>query len=579
MLVRLVIRNLALVEHVELELSPGLNVITGETGAGKSLLIGALSLLMGARGGGDRVRTGAEEAVVEAWLRVPTGSPVEGRLRELGVELSPEGLHARRVVRRKGRGRASLGGVSCSVGVLGEVLQELVDLTGQHEHTRLLRPESHLEVLDAFGGTTELCAAVGAAHARVLELRSEQRALEESRRDRDRRLDYLKFTLEELEQLDPAPGELVRLREERARLRHSDRLRSDLQRAESLLYSGEGAAVELVGRAARDLAGLVGFDGSVAPLADRGTALVGEVEELARGIERWLSRLEVEPHRLDEVEDRMEALERLERKHARGLDEMVALRASLESELEALEHSESTAERLEAELAEAESELFERAERLGAQRRAAVARLEPRIADVLSDLAMAGSEVTIRLDPLEAVGPTGAESAEILLAANRGEEARPIRKAASGGELSRILLAMKQALSARSHVGTYVFDEVDTGIGGEVGSVVGEKLAAVGEEAQVIAVSHLPQVASFADHHLKASKEERAGRTQTRVEVLDRRGALAEVARMLAGELASEATLSVARELRERAERGRRGAQVHALPMSRRRRRRPAVGA
>jgi DNA repair protein RecN (Recombination protein N) len=552
MLTHLSIQNLALVERIELTMGPGLNVLTGETGAGKSVLVGALSMILGGRAQTDVIRTGADEAIVEALFEVPSGSPLARRLAEAGVEAPDGALVVRRTISRSGRGRVLLNGQMATVGMLAAVLRGAVDLTSQHEHVTLLDPDQHLDIVDAYGGHGGLREAVAEAHAEVQGYRAALEGLELDEAEKARREDYLRFALDEIQAVAPTPGEAEGLEAERKRLRSSHDLVEGVQRAESTLYSEEGAVVDAVGRVQRELVRLAQLDDRLGGLSASASSVLAELEDLARGLSRYQAGLEAEPGRLDAVEERLEQLRRLSRKYGGSLEAVVKAQAEMAVELDTLEHDEARRADLSAALEVALARRAQAAVVLTAAREKAIRGLAKAIQRELADLSMGGTRVEVQLSPLVEPGPRGAEGAELLISPNPGEPLRPMRKSASGGELSRILLAIKQVLADTTPVGTYVFDEIDTGIGGKVAEVLGAKLKAVARGTQVLAVTHLPQVAAYADLHFQVVKGEEGGRTVTRVHPLAEPERIEELARMLGGVRITERTRGLAQELRGR---------------------------
>lgn len=553
MLVRLSVRDLSLVERLDVALGPGLNVLTGETGAGKSVLVGALSLLLGARSSPDVVRSGAHEALIEAELDVDASPALLERLQAAGLSVARR-LVVSRSIRTRGRGRVVVAGRPMPAARLAELLHGVIDFTGQHEHVGLLAPESHLEVLDAFAGVNDARGRVEEAHREVARLRSALAEAHADEEEKRRRLDYLRFAIDEIDEARPEPNELERLRLSRARLRSVEELAAAVGQAEAALYSGEGAVIEVLGKVSRALERAAAIDARLLPYAHAATGLGSEVSELARCLVRYGEGLEAEPESLAALEARIDQLERIVRKHGRSLEEVLAARAAMERELERLEGAEARRGSLEAALGPAVRQLHEHAAELSAKRRAAAPALEAAISAALAELSMASStRVAVALEERSEVGPRGSEQAELMIAPNRGEGLRPLRRIASGGELSRLLLAIKQVLAGKSAVSTYVFDEVDTGVGGGVAEVLGRKLHDVAGSAQVIVVTHLPQVAAFADAHFRVVKGSRDGRTCTTVEQLDGPGVIEELARMLGGVRITTRTRALAEELRIRA--------------------------
>ncbi|MBX2812662.1 MAG: DNA repair protein RecN [Myxococcales bacterium] len=553
MLVHLSIRNLALVEHLEFSLEAGLTVLTGETGAGKSILINAFSLLLGGKASPDLVREGEEEGEVEGLLEVESGSVLADRLEALGLASSDGQVVIRRTLRKRGRGRVCINGQAATVGMLEQLLGGWMDLTSQHQHVALLDPLQHLDLLDAFAGLTEIRDEVGQAYRSAQAVRDELKRLQTDDAEIERRKDYLRFAIDEIGLVNPVNGELEALQAERKRLRSADELINGLQRAEASLYSAEGAVVEQLGAVARTFSSLAALDGELLPCSERIDGLLVEVDELAREVSRYVRHVEAQPDRLAEVEDRIHALERLVRKYGGRIEDVLGEHSSMAAELLSLDDLESQRTEIEARLVAEEAALQEVASSLSKARTGAAKEFVDEVAKALGALSMLDTRVVMDLVTQPTVGPRGAETAELMFSPNKGESLRPLRKSASGGELSRVLLAIKQVLAGRQPVGIQVFDEVDTGIGGAVAEAVGAQLGRVADAGQVLVVTHLPQVAAFADHHIRVFKEPHRNRTVTRIERLSLPGRTLELARMLGGAQVTARTKALADELRTRA--------------------------
>ncbi|ABS24988.1 DNA repair protein RecN [Anaeromyxobacter sp. Fw109-5] len=599
MLTTLRISGFAIVDAIEVRFGPGLNVLTGETGAGKSILVNALHLVLGGRMTGEVLRDGAEEAVVEALFELPDDHRVLARLEAAGLPRSAGGgaggsaeLLVRRVAARGGRGRAFVNGALCTVSMLEEALRGLVDVSGQHEHVSLLDPSTHTEILDAFagllrpsdarvaGGAGSSLLRYRAAHAALAALVRERESLAADEGERARRADYLAFQLRELDAADPRAGELEALEDERRVLASAEKLRDAARAGEALAYGEEGSASERVAQAARALAEAGLLDRRLeGPLALLRSAAV-ELEEAGRELGRYADAVGGDPERLVVVEDRLELLRALARKHGGSLDAAIARRAAMREELARLSGGGERLRDLGPEIdARAAAALAAAAELTKARGEAARAFADAVRAE-LQGLAMGRCRLEVAMLAPEAgvdvggkrLGPTGAERAELLLAPNPGEPPRPLARIASGGELSRVLLAVKRTLARNDPVATYVFDEVDAGIGGAVAEAMGRVLADVARGRQVICVTHLPQVAAFAERHHRVEKRVSAGRTATSVALLDGDDARRrEIARMIAGATVTDsaiehagALIAAARAPLPSAERGRRAAPARA---------------
>lgn len=534
MLRALRISNFAVVEEAELHLQPGLSVLTGETGAGKSILVDALGLLLGGRGDAELVRSGCDEAVVEGILDATP--ELRRRLVDRGYPDLGEELQIRRVIGKGGRGKAYLNGSLVAVGALAELMRGQVDIAGQHEHTRLLDPGAHTGLLDSAGN---LGAEVEKFRADFDAVRSVELELEalggDGRQIRDR-LELLRFQLGELHgaELDLAKDRL--LDDERKRLVSTEKLRRLAHDAESLLAAEEGSALERVGRALAWSHEGTRIDSNLSEIVDRLEAARAELEEASSGLSRYLSTLEGDPRRLEEVEDRLELLRRLSRKHSTDLEGLIARRDAMAAELDRLENRETAVAELTAERERRMSMARASADRLTEARLKVAKALTSAVQAGLSTLAMGKSRFEVRLARLPALTLSGQDSVELFFNANPGEPLRPLAKVASGGEASRLMLAIKRALAGADGCDTYVLDEADAGVGGAVAEVVGRMLKELSRDCQVLCITHSPQVAAYGQHHWRVEKSQRGGRTRSRLvhleEEADRSG---ELARMLSG--------------------------------------------
>jgi DNA repair protein RecN (Recombination protein N) len=535
MLRHLRVTNFAILSDVALDLGAGLSALTGETGAGKSLIVEAVNLLRGGRASADIPRAGADEAVVEAIVELPDDlrARVEAVMAGAGLPVDDEVL-IRRVIHRGGRSRTYVNGALTTAKVLAELGSLLIDLSGQHQHQGLVDPRRHRQILDAFAEEPELVAAMRDAWAAMREAEAALEALGGDERTRAERTEYLRFQRDELEQAGLRSGEDAELEAERERLASADRLESGARLAEEHLYAGEDAAVDRLGAAARELERLVGIDPTLGePLRQIAEARV-LAEEAAAALRHYADGLDGDPGRLATVDDRLALLRRLERKHGCDLAQLVERAGELAAELEALENRDERVTELEKVRRRAERTAREAATALSAARRRAAERLSAEVGAALAELGMGAARLSVSIEA-RPLGPDGADKVELLLAANKGEDAKPLAKIASGGELSRIMLALKLSLRRADEVATYVFDEVDTGIGGATAEVVGRQIRAIADHRQVICVTHLPQIAAFADTHFHVAKFELDGRTETAVRSLTPTERRDETARMLGG--------------------------------------------
>ncbi len=547
MLTLLRISGFALIDELELPLGPGLTAVTGETGAGKSILVDALGLLRGGRAGADVIRTGRDEARVEAILELPPGSATRARLVADGREVE-EGLVVRRVIARGGRGRAHLGGGLATAADLASTVAGLIDIASQHDQQSLTDPESQLAILDAFAENQALREEMTAAYAARAEAATALSSFSADARARSEREDLLRFQLAELEAAGPAPGEDGALAAERERLKGAEKFLAATGRGEETLYAGDGAVAERLAGVARELTPLAALDPALAPLVERLADAQAAIEDVARDLGRYARGIRSDPARLEEVEERLFLLQKLCRKHGGTVADLAAKQSSLRAELGELGSFEEGMAARQAAASAAEARAAATATALSTSRRQAAGSLEKKVNAVLRELGFTSARLPVAVEARD-LGPNGADRVRLLFAPNPGEEARPLAKIASGGELSRVMLAVKQTLARTDEVLTYVFDEVDAGVGGGTAEIIGRKLKRLAAERQVIVITHLPQVAAFADAHVRVTKTAARGKTRVEIGRLDDADRPGEIARMLAGAAPSAQATAHAEEM------------------------------
>jgi DNA repair protein RecN (Recombination protein N) len=548
------IRNVAVIDRLEVDFEPGLNLLTGETGAGKSILIDALGLVLGSRASSDLVRTGAESAVVEAGFELgPIPRSLARRLKEIGVEAEDE-IVIRREVQASGRGKATVNGVGAARQLLRELAPYLADIHGQGDSSSLLRPEAGIELLDRFGGTREERRNVRDLFREVRRLETEIVRVERRARERDERKLELDEAAAEIEKAAPRPGEDEDLLAERRLVGHAEKLRSLSEEIFRTLYDDEDSALSRLASAWKKVSELSSIDPRwQIYLADRDT-LTSSLQDLALHARDYARNIDVSPGRMDELESRLAQLERLKRKYGGSLAAVLAKGEAARREIAELEGSEERISELRSALESARSGYRTLAEEISSQRRQAAKRLEKLVAKELKDLALEKARFRVEIAAADGSEPSlwresGLDDVELLFTANPGEEPRPLAKTASGGELARFVLGLKAVSAKGERAKTLVFDEVDAGIGGRVADAVGEKLRELAKVHQVICVTHLPQIASFAPAHYRIDKMERDGRTETRIARLDPKARVDEIARMLAGAVITESAREHARQL------------------------------
>ncbi|GAB4572753.1 MAG: DNA repair protein RecN [Anaerolineae bacterium] len=551
MLEELRIQNFAIIENLTLRFAPDFNVITGETGAGKSIIIDAMGLLLGEKADPGMVRAGAERALIEGVFVVPP--QLQPVLYPVLIEHdlqddAPEVVTLAREI-RGGRSVARVNGVTVRLEVLREVGDLLVDIHGQSEHLSLLNPRQHIYLLDRYADLEEPREALAGLVARLRGVRQEIRSLLRDEAELARRVDMLTYQIEEIRAVDPSPDEEDEIRAERTRLANSEKLAELSDQAYGWLLAGTDdtpAATDLLQQAAAALHRLAAIDPELAEQRDWADRLAAEAEELGEAMRHYRESVEYSPERIDEIEERLEAINRLKRKYGGTIEAALDFARRAEAELESIEHSEERLAELRAEETDILRSIGELAEKLSTARRKAGERLARGIVQELKDLRMDGARFEVSLsrqpDPENgafvgqerfAFDATGIDTVEFLLSANPGEPVRPLHKVASGGETARIMLALKSVLGRVDHTPTLIFDEIDQGIGGRIGAVVGEKLWRLADTHQVLVVTHLAQLAGFADTHFRVSKHEVGGRTVTRIQTLDDKARVEELAEML----------------------------------------------
>ena len=553
MLAELRIANFALIEQLHIQFQPGFTVLTGETGAGKSLLVDAIGLLVGARASADQIRSGQEEAQLEAAFLLPATHPLLQRLRaDDTIGQHDSDLVLKRVLSRSGRHRIYLNGSLCPLRTLEALGGALVDIHGQHEQQSLLSAANQLDSVDAFGALSLLREEYQESYRRWKELLEQREAFINVATDRLRLQELLRFQVEEIDRAALRPDEEAALQSERQRLLHSHRLRELAEEVYRGLQSDEQGILSTLGGLGRLLQELGEIDTAMQDCAELTMGASIQLKELARRLRDYADRTEADPERQGVVEERLTVIERLKKKYGGTLEQVLATGDRARSELLAIEEHGSLLAEVTTEIGRAAERLGELAKQLSKKRREAAARLTKLVDAELAALKMPQTLFTVTVFAAatpDEFGPTGCDRVEFLLSSNRGEPPKPLARIASGGELSRIMLALKTVLAERDHVPVLVFDEIDTGVGGAVAAAMGIRLRKLGVFHQVFCITHLPQVASQADHHLLVEKGQGARRTATSVRTLKGMSREEEIARMLGGVTVTKKVRETAAEL------------------------------
>jgi DNA repair protein RecN (Recombination protein N) len=556
MLLELRIRNLAIIEALDLAFSRGLNILSGETGAGKSIILNAVHLLLGDKVTDDLVRSSEEEASVEALFDISGNRAVREKVREKDLESSKEGdqdlLLVKRILSRPGRGKAYINGSLASLGMLSEIGAELLSIYGQHEHQSLQRVETHIEFLDEFGGLLSLREEFERCFGEFLSVSGqvEKMRTERERRGKDREL--MAFQSREIESSGIFAGEDGALKEERGVLTHVRKLMAFAREAEDRLEGEEGSVIEKVQSTLHQGQDLVAIDPSLSQPLKSLEAVLIQLQETALGLREYSRRLDFNPDRLERVETRLDEIEGLKRKYGKTIEDIFLFKDKIDGALGSLSSEDERLSELERSLKPLEEALSSLGQRLSKERKKVSDGLRQSVEKELASLGMKKTSFEILIEDAPA-SHKGTDRVEFLISPNVGEPVKPLAKIASGGELSRIMLAMKRILARVGGRQVLIFDEVDSGIGGATAEVVGRKLKELSRDHQIICVTHLPQIASFADLHHSVRKETKSGRTLTRVDRLDRNGVTDEIARMLGGVKMSDKTRAHAQEMIENA--------------------------
>ncbi|MEE8349311.1 MAG: DNA repair protein RecN [Acidobacteriota bacterium] len=547
------IENFALINHLEVEFSPGLNVITGETGSGKSILVDAVGLLVGERASQEMVRQGSDKARVEGIFHLPSQHPASSSLHDIGIPLENDELIVRREISVSGSNKVFINNVLVPLGTLTEIGTLLADIHGQHEQQHLLRPSVQLEFLDAFCDNTPQLQQVRECFGQLSQVRSEIGRIEAGEQDKLQRLDTLEFQIADINKLQLTPGLDIKLKEEQALLGSAEKRAQASQQAYQSLYEEEGSSLSLLHRVEQDLEELASLDPTQKSLAVTIHELKYRLEEIAFRLRDYVNEIAFDPARLEAVEEQLADIGKARRRYGDSVDDILVYLEEIQKEVEELAVRESRIEELKREEDTLSAHYADLADRLSQRRQSGAKKLSRQVERELADLNMENALFTIQLtnDPNYAT-EKGLDQLQFLISANPGEAPQPIARIASGGELSRTVLALKSILTLEDYSKTLVFDEVDAGIGGRVASSIGERLARLAADHQVFCVTHLPQIASYASQHFQVDKKQSRQRTVVSISRLLEEDRVEEIARMMAGHSTTAATRAHASELLEK---------------------------
>ena len=548
MLTELNIKNFAIIDSLNITFEKGFNVLTGETGAGKSIIVDAVELALGGRASTEMIRSGCDEAVVEAAFDISDIKGINERLSEMGIE-GDDALVIKRTVSASGKNKVFINGSMATIVMLSEIGESLVDIHGQHEHQSLMKVERHIDILDEYAGVASLRQEMAGVYSELNRVKNELESLKSSEADKEKKLDLLRFQSEEIEKAALREGEEEGLLSEKKLLANSERLFDAGNTALELLYSQGGSALELVKKAGSKIADIAAIDGSLKGAAETVNSAYASIEDAAMTIRDYVGKINFEPDRLNEIEERLDLINRMKRKYGNTVSEVLKYKEETDRELEGIERAEERIIELEERVKRLRGKGLQIAEALSEKRRKASAELKKKVDVELSDLGMKKAVFEVKMDRIGDITAKGFDRVEFLLSSNPGETPKPLSKIASGGELSRIMLALKKVMAGPSGAPTMIFDEVDSGIGGGVAEIVGRKLREVAQGRQVLCITHLPQIAAMADLHYAVSKVEDKGRTVTTVKRLEKSDRIDEIARMLGGMTITEATKRHAEEM------------------------------
>jgi len=561
MLVQLAIADFAIIESLSVSFSEGLNILSGETGAGKSIIINAVNLILGGRASPDLIRTGAQRAEVEALFHLPEGSPLSSSLADMGIPFQGEVL-IKRAVSKGGKSRVWINGSPATVQMISRLGPHLISISGQNEHQLLLRPDNQLYILDDFGDVTKGRLGLSELYREYHALKEKAEGLRARLRGEEQQRELTEFQVKEIQEARLVPGEDSSLEVERSRLMHAERLMDIVFTSYQAMYEQEESVISTLSVLAKNMDKGVAIDHDLDRYRRQLESAQAQLEDVALALRDYCSHIKIDPDRLEKVEERLQLIRHLKKKYGVTIEEILVFQEELSKRESQVTQEKEELRRIESLVEEKRRDLVKMAKELSIQRHEIAAAFESKVEDELRELEMGGTRFEVKFSPEgmgeegvsedvpdSAITQDGIDAVEFMISPNVGEELRPLARIASGGELSRIMLALKTILARSGMVETLVFDEIDSGIGGATAAVVGEKLKALAEFHQILGITHLPQIASCGEMHFLVEKEVRKGRTRTLINPLDEERRINEIARLLGGKTISEKTLAHAREM------------------------------
>ncbi len=561
MLTHLAINDFAIIDALSVSFSGGSNILSGETGAGKSIIINAVNLIVGGRASPDLIRTGADRAIVEALFQVPAGSPLSRLLADMDIPFNGEVL-IKRTISKEGKSRVRINGSLATLHMLSQLGPHLISVSGQNEHQVLLRPDNHLFILDDFGDLTKERLTFTGLYRDYYAYKERLEKLRDDLQKEEEKRELTEFQIQEIEEVKLVPGEDIGLEEERRRLMHAETLMDIVFRGYHTLYEKDESVLSVLSLLTKEMDKGVSMDSNLDHFKKELESVELRVEDLALELRNFYAKLRVDPERLEAVEERLQLIRRLKKKYGSTIEEILSFKEELSQKRYQLAQNQEELKRGETELEEKREGLLRMATSLSQKRREIAETLEKKVLEELDQLGMAGTRFKIECGSISSVGGThladmvdsaisadGIDVVEFLISPNVGEDLRPLAKIASGGELSRIMLALKTILARSGLVETLVFDEIDAGIAGATAAIIGEKLRSLAQYHQILCITHLPQIACSGEKHFLVEKRVSKGRTRTLISSLNSEGRVNEIARLLGGRKISEKTLAHAREM------------------------------